>query len=390
MRRERDLYFLSQAIERWKIPICLRDLGTLFHHDRKMIGSRVPRVFRWYLLFFLKPVPEASSLTEPLLAQRIFMTGASGCIGHYLVDTLLRETPHELFLLVRNPEKLLFPWQNNLRIHVLQGDIRQVDAYQELLATMDTAVLAATSWGGAPEIYDINVTANHHVMKLLEGDRCQQILYFSTASILDRHHQPLPEAGTLGTDYIRSKYQCYTKLPELATYPKITTVFPTLVFGGEADKPYSHISAGIQDAVRWMMLIRFLRADGSFHFAHAQDIAKVVTHLINHPPQPGEPRQVVIGNPALTVDQAVEQICQYVGLPIFFRIPLSQWLADRIIDVFNIRMAEWDRFCLNYRHFEYENPIHPAVLGLEPVCPTLADLMRLSGVEPWLPAGNPN
>ncbi|NER80129.1 MAG: NAD(P)-dependent oxidoreductase [Leptolyngbya sp. SIO1D8] len=312
--------------------------------------------------------------------KRIFITGASGCIGHYLVETLLANTPHNLFLLVRNSAKLMFRWQHEPRIQIIQGDIRNADAYTNLLATMDTAVLAATSWGGAPEIYDINVKSNHRLMSLFNVERCEQILYFSTASILDNKNQPLPEAGVLGTDYIRSKYQCYLKLPELAIAPKITTIFPTLVFGGDKDKPYSHISAGIQEVAKWMGVIRFLKADGSFHFIHGKDIALVVSHLIDHPPGLGQNRNVIIGNPALTVNQAVEQISEYLGLRIFFRIPLSLWLADRIIDGFNIRMDEWDRFCLKYRHFVYENPTHPAALGLEPYCPTVADLMQLSHV----------
>jgi len=324
-----------------------------------------------------------SDLRSPVesAAKRIFMTGASGCIGHYLVETLLSDTPHHLFLLVRNPAKLMFNWRDHPRVHVVQDDIRNIDAHAPLLATMDTAILAATSWGGAPEIYDINVTGNHQLMSLL-GDRCEQVIYFSTASILDTTNLPLREAGEIGTDYIRSKYQCYLKLPELEIFPRITTVFPTLVFGGDKDKPYSHISAGIQDVTQWMGLIRFLRADGSFHFAHGKDIALVVSYLIEHPPVADDPRQVIIGNPALTVDQVIEQICDYLGLRIFFRIPLSLWLADRIIDWFNIRVAAWDRFCLKYRHFVYSNPVHPAQLGIEPYCPTVADLMRVSGVMP--------
>jgi nucleoside-diphosphate-sugar epimerase len=333
----------------------------------------------------LFPGDAVSDLIQPSTSnapKRIFITGASGCIGHYLVETLLNETPHELFLLVRNPAKLLFNWQHESRLQVIQDDIRNIDAYADLLATMDTAILAATSWGGAPEIYDINVTGNHRLMALLDRDRCQQVLYFSTASILDRNNLPLREAGEIGTDYIRSKYQCYLKLPELAIYPKVTTVFPTLVFGGDKDKPYSHISAGIQDVTKWMGLIRFLKADGSFHFAHGKDIALVVTHLVDHPPAPHEPRQVIIGNPALTIDRTVEETCNYLGKRIFFRIPVSMWLADRIIDWFNIRMARWDRFCLKYRHFVYCNPVYPEKLGLKPYCPTVEDLMRVSGVMP--------
>lgn len=288
-------------------------------------------------------VSDCLSPLENTVTKRIFITGASGCIGHYLVETLLTDTPHHLFLLVRNPAKLMFKWQGEPRIQIIQDDIRNIDVYGDLLKTMDMAILAATSWGGAPEIYDINVVSNHKLMSLLNTERCEQVLYFSTASILNQNNQPLSEAGSIGTDYIRSKYQCYLKLPELVIFPKITTVFPTLVFGGDKDKPYSHISAGIQEVVKWMGVIRFLSAEGSFHFIHGKDIALVVSYLINHPPAVEASRQVVIGNPSLTVDQVIEQLSYYLGLRIFFRIPLSLWLADRIIDWFNIRMDEWDR-----------------------------------------------
>lgn len=343
----------------------------------------VPPDHRGGLVFFpVLPVSDSLPISARLSKQRIFITGASGCVGHYLVDTLLETTPHDLYLLVRNPAKLFFNWQSESRIHIIQDDIRNICNHAELLATMDTAVLAATSWGGAPAIYDINVAGNHKLMSLLSADRCRQVLYFSTASILNSHNGLLSVAGTIGTDYIRSKYQCYVGLSELPIVSKITTIFPTLVFGGDKDKPYSHISMGMQEVAKWMGVIRFLRAEGSFHFTHGKDIALVVSHLIDHPPSAMASRQIVIGNPALTVDQAIEQMSEYLGLRIYFRIPLSLWLADRIIDWFNIRMYDWDRFCLKYRHFVYQDPVHPAALGLEPYCPTVADLMRLSGVMP--------
>ncbi|MFM7577798.1 MAG: NAD(P)-dependent oxidoreductase, partial [Microcystaceae cyanobacterium] len=37
------------------------------------------------------------------MSKRLFITGISGCIGHYLADLLIEQTDYELFLLVRNP-----------------------------------------------------------------------------------------------------------------------------------------------------------------------------------------------------------------------------------------------------------------------------------------------
>jgi nucleoside-diphosphate-sugar epimerase len=309
------------------------------------------------------------------------MTGASGCIGHYILELLLESDRYELFLLLRHPEKLRLPIQDNPRVHILHGGLENVAPFAGLLATVDIAVLTAAAWGGDPGYVDaINVDANLELMAYLNPDRCQQVIYFSTASILNQQSQPLSEAGTMGTDYIRSKYECHHRLPELPVYDKITTVFPTLVFGGDKDKPYSFISAGLKDVTRWVGLVRFFQADAGFHFAHAQDIATVVNHLIEHPAVTGY-REYVLGNPPLTVNQLVEQISDYFGQRIWFRIPLSMWLADVLIKVFRVQMAPWDYFCLHYRHFVYTGAVNPASFGMEPYCSTLADLLRVHGIR---------
>lgn len=311
--------------------------------------------------------------------KRILITGASGCVGQYLAETLIRQTSHELFLLVRDPKKLRIDTQARSGITVIPGNLREIDALSGLLQTIDAAVLTATVWGGE-DVYDINVNKTVELINLLDPDVCQQVVYFSTESILGRNNTLLPEAIECGTPYIRSKYLCHQKIQSLAIAPKVTTIFPTLVFGGDERKPYSQISAGLADVMKWMTLVRFFQADGSFHFTHAQDIATVVAHLIDHPPAAGEPRELVLGNPAIHVNDAVEEICAYLHQRIYFRIPLSLRLADLFIALFNVHVSEWDRFCLRYRHFTHANPVTPATFGLPVYCPTIPDLLKISGI----------
>ena len=316
------------------------------------------------------------------------MTGASGCIGHYMAEALIQETDHDLFMLVRNPKKLGFDYEARPGITILQADLRQIAQFGDLLKTMDVAILAATAWGGQQESFDINVVKTLRLMELLDPIVCEQVIYFSTASVLDRNNKPLKEAAQLGTDYIRSKSDCLGRLSKLAIAPKITTLFPTLVLGGEANKPYSHVSSGIADVVKWVDVIRWLKADGSFHFIHARDIAQVVRYLIDHPPNPNireeidaiASNQLVLGNQLTTVNQAVEEVCAYLGKTIYFRVPLSLWLANLFIVLFRIQMAAWDRFSLNYRHFSYQNPVNPETLGLPAYCPTFTDILKISGI----------
>jgi nucleoside-diphosphate-sugar epimerase len=320
--------------------------------------------------------------------KRIFLTGASGCIGHYIAEALIQETDHELYLLVRNPEKLGFDYEARPGITILQGDLRHIERFGNLLKTMDAAILAATAWGGSQESFDINVIKTIRLMELLDPTVLGQVIYFSTASVLNRENQLLKEAGQLGTEYIRSKYDCLGRLSKLAIAPKITTLFPTLVLGGDANKPYSHLSSGITDVVKWVDVIRWFKADGSFHFIHARDIAQVVRYLIDHPlthnlteeANAVPSNRLVLGNQPLTVNQAVEEVCAYLGKKIYFRVPLSLWLANFFIVLFRIQMAAWDRFCLNYRHFTYQNPVNPGTFGLPTYCATFTDVLKISGI----------
>jgi len=310
------------------------------------------------------------------MTRRIFVTGGSGCIGHYIAETLIKNTDDELYFLVRNRKKFGFDETLRPGLHILESDLRDIGQFSDLLKTVDVAILAATSWGGKPEVFQVNVESVHQLLENLDRGRCEQVIYFSTASVLDRHNRLLPEAGEIGTDYIRSKFDC---LQEISTrkseLPPLRVLFPTLVLGGDADKPYSHLSSGLPEVAKWVDLIRFFKADAGFHFIHAADIAAVVGHLVKNPPQSGQPEWLVLGNQPLTLNGAIAETCAYYCKSIDFSIALSPWLANFFIAVFRVQMAPWDRFCLNYRHFTYENPVSPASFGEKTRFPTLTDIL---------------
>ncbi|MFY7805007.1 MAG: NAD-dependent epimerase/dehydratase family protein [Limnoraphis robusta] len=311
------------------------------------------------------------------MTKRILITGASGCIGHYIAEILIQQTDYELYFLVRNPDKLGFDYTARSGIFILKADLRDLEQYSELLPTINIAILAATSWGGIEEVFEVNVNSTLRLIQSLNPEVCEQILYFSTASVLGRDNQMLKEAGEIGTDYVRSKYECLHQLLSLKqTLPPLRILFPTFVFGGDTNKPYSHLSSGLPDVIKWLDLIRWLKADGGFHFIHAEDIAKVVYYFVNHPPTSSETEQIILGNPAISVNETVEEICRFYHKKIYFRINLSPVLTNIIIKVFKIQMADWDRFCLNYRYFTYQNPVNPSVFNVQPSYPTLTDVLK--------------
>lgn len=302
--------------------------------------------------------------------KRILITGASGCIGHYLCEQFMQQSEDELFLLVRDPHKLRVATPFRPGIKLVVGDLHDLESYSALLTTITHAVLVATGWGD----YDVDVTQTIGLIQALNPQVCQQVIYFSTASILGRDETVLPEAKSLGTPYIRAKAMCYEQLMALDLPVPLYTVFPTLVVGGSPTKPYSHLSAGLPTVLRWAWLLRFLKAEGSFHFIHAQDIATVVGQLVQHP-ELAPTRNLVLGNPAMTANEAIATLCNFAHQRIYGQLDLTPWLVNWLIRLFNIQMGPWDYFCLKYRHFQYMNPVNPETFGYSSYAPTLDDVL---------------
>lgn len=311
--------------------------------------------------------------------RRVLLTGASGCIGHYIAEALVESGDCELWLWVRDRRKFRLDCADNPRVHFIEADLSACAAYREVLATFDTAILTAAAWGDPEVTYAVNVTQTLRLLECLDPQVCRQVIYFSTASILDYEEQPLPAAARLGTDYIRTKFECYQRLRAGRWRDRLTVLFPTVVLGGDATKPASHVSAGMPQLTRWVGLLRWVRADGSFHFIHARDIARVVGHLVAR----GQPAgSMVLGSPRVTADELILAFCRYLNKQVYLRVPLSFGLADLLVAVLPIQMAAWDRFCLRYRHFVHRNPVTPASFGLTVYCPTLEAAFKLSGIPP--------
>ncbi len=315
--------------------------------------------------------------------RRILITGASGCIGHYVTEALAADPGAELYLFVRDPQKVRLDPRWRSDVTVVQGDLREISRFADLIKTMNAAILAATSWGGR-EVREVNVIRTLELLHLLDPRVCTQVFYFSTASVLDRTNQPLPEAAQFGTRYIRSKHEALRRLPEVPVAEAITVLFPTLVFGGDTERPYSSLAIDLPAFMKWLNLARFLSLDGSFHFIHARDIAEVVRHLLHHPGLGGGLRTIVLGQAALTFDQAVEQICTALDKRIHFRIPIPASLLRRVAPFFQRHMpaeeAAWGAFCLRYRHFTHRDPVNPATFGLPNYCPTLLRAQQITDI----------
>jgi nucleoside-diphosphate-sugar epimerase len=302
--------------------------------------------------------------------MNVFITGITGSVGHYVFDVLAADPRYHLYLLVRNPKKLKRDLSKYSNVTLVSGDLSNVHHQKELLRQMDYAVLIATSWGGFKEPWRQNVYATCRIMRAFDPQRMKKIIYFSTASILDRHHKPVEAIRTIGTNYIRSKFLMHKILPKQRLADRVVTVFPTWVYGGSPNHPVSHAATGLKTLKKFAWLARWFTFDFHFHFIHCQDIALLVKSLLENKT---EKREYVLGNAPLSVGDFFREAAAHFGYKTWFQIPIPMPLIVAL--VYLKGSHPWDKYCVRYRHFVYD-VLNCSSVGLPSQHSRVADLFR--------------
>jgi len=320
----------------------------------------------------------------------ILITGASGCVGQYIANWLIENSNSELFLWVRDPKKITSINLENPRIKLLVGDLRQPDKFQKEISEVNRVIHTATAWGDPKRAKEVNIEAVKNLLNLLNPSNIKQIIYFSTASVLDRNLNLLPEAFTYGTEYIQTKAQCLTELEAHKLSTKIIAVFPTLVFGGRLDGkskfPTSYLTEGLRDAFKWIWLARWIKVFSRFHFIHAADIAFICGYLATSHFEPAQPssesniKKLVLGQPQTNIDIAIKTLLEWKGMRRVPQIPLWTWLIELLTILLPIQITNWDRFSLRQRHFIHEPITTPETFGGQSYAKTFNQVLHNSGL----------
>ncbi len=317
-----------------------------------------------------------SSVLRPHRRQRILVTGASGCVGHYVVEDLLAQTDHEVVVLLRDRSRLRLKDAANPRLTIIEADIRDFEKYRGALVRIDSAVLVAAAWGG-PEAAQVNLDAANTLTAYLATQGAGKVIYFSTASVLDRDGALLPAANEFGTDYIRSKYRLVQKMENYAGSLQVTGLFPTLVFGGDPTKPYSHFVKLLAQARRWIWLMRLFRVpEGRFHVVHALDIARSVRCAIEAQRSSATPGRLVLGNAAQGANDYLREFCAHHENSLLFGINLNTRFAEALIRTFRIELSPWDRYCMLHPDQSYGHSVTPAVFDLPVAFPDFPSMLE--------------
>lgn len=297
--------------------------------------------------------------------KNIFVTGAAGSVGHYLIDELIKENDYKLHLIIRDPGKARFDLS---KVDLIQDDFRNIKKYSSLLKEMDAVIHLLADWGTQVGNYDATV----ELFEALDPCRCKKIIYYSTASILGKHNKPDPAVMSCGTEYIKGKYRLYDYLKSSPFNDRTNILFLTWVLGGDRAHPYSHAASALRKLIKWLWLVRYFSCDLRFHYIHCADIASISAHLLKN--DMGN-KEFILGNKAITAGDLVRELCSYFKVSSPFKINLTKGTADLIGRFLDKRLAEWDKYCLKTYHQEYMT-VDASDFGLERKYPELKNIFE--------------
>jgi len=304
--------------------------------------------------------------------MRILLTGATGCVGSYLLKALVQKPASEIITWVREPQKLPAWAHREPRIEIWSGGLAAVSCYTQQLAQIDCLIHVATAWGG-PETFAVNLRQSRHMMQALNPRRCQHIHYFSTASLLNEQHQLWRQSHFLGSDYIRSKAALHHWLSHQPPAIPVSIYYPGVILGGQSgtEHPLTPVSAFLPQLPAYLAWLRFLHVQGCLHLIHAQDIAQLICHRVQAQLPPAK---LVLGNPALSLEELMQTLLQHYGLPPApVRLPLEA-LLPLLVPVLRPWMSDWDRFSLRLRHLRYQHT-NAATYGLRSEFENLSQIL---------------
>ena len=286
--------------------------------------------------------------------------------------------------MVRDKTKLPLSVQKDKRVKLLVCDIRKAKKFSKEISKVNFLIHTATAWGDPQRAYEVNIKAFEELLGMLDKNKLEKIIYFSTASILDEKTELMRDSIIYGTEYIQTKYQCFKRLQESKFAEKTFSVFPTLVFGGTLNKkskyPVSYLTSGLREINKWLWLARFLKLNSKFHFIHANDIAQICGFLIKNYKKDAFKgfKKFVLGQKYISIDEAIKILLKRSQMNRYFSIPLTRKIIKILLKVLPIKTTPWDNFSIKKYDFNHAPITNPETFNLKSYAKSLNDILRLA------------
>ncbi|MBN1482925.1 NAD-dependent epimerase/dehydratase family protein [candidate division KSB1 bacterium] len=260
--------------------------------------------------------------------MKIFVTGGTGFIGHYVVKRL-KQTDHEVFCLVR-PTSDSSDLQS-MDVHLITGDVTDKSSLLNGMKGMDWVVHLANIYEfWLPDMRQLkktNVDGTVNVMQSVLETGVSKVVHISTVGIFgDASPQPFNEDTPPGpnrpSEYARTKYEGERRCWELYEQEglPLVVIYPGGVLGPGDKKASGQYIRMI--ATRKMPASVF---DNSvLTWVHVEDVAEAIVQALLHENNIGE--KYLIGKEHLSFREFNQLICQVAGVPMP-KLAFPDWLV---------------------------------------------------------------
>ncbi len=304
--------------------------------------------------------------------MRVFVTGATGFIGHRLVLSLV-EKGWDVTALVRNTT---YTFPN--KVKVIRGDILQPDTFEGSGMGIDIvyhlAALISFDYKKKEEMLEVNVRGTANILKLakLWGAKCSVVV--SSACTIGLSYSPdniLDENVTYNdtlikrNPYMQSKVMAEQEVLAVADKQHVIIVNPTTVYGPGDFR----LNSGT--LIKKILNSRFLPVPPGG--SNVIDVDDVVEGIILAAEKGKSGKRYILGNENMLFSQIFSDIAEVAGcnpimvpIPYFIKQPFSiaADIAGRIINSgFITRQVIEDMFYFKY----YSNNLAVRELGWRPI-----------------------
>ena len=94
--------------------------------------------------------------------------------------------------------------------------MRQSNKFKRELSEVDRVIHTATAWGDPKRAKEVNIDAVKNLLDLLNPSKIKQIIYFSTASVLDRNLNLYRKLLHMGQSIYKRKHNALESLNHMS------------------------------------------------------------------------------------------------------------------------------------------------------------------------------
>jgi len=228
--------------------------------------------------------------------KKVFITGAAGFVGQYVVAAVLR-AGHQVLANVRAKTNLeQVSWHNSPNVTIVRQDLRSRRGLTEALTGADAVIhLAAVKSGDFYDQFAGTVIATENLLWAMKAQEIRQLVAISTFSVYDfLHMQPhhlLDETGPIEANPADRDGYAQTKLIQEKLYRAyegdVTILRPGMIYG--RDNLWHALIGAEMGETRWLKI----GGKATLPMAYVENCAAAIACALDAPAAVGQTINIV-------------------------------------------------------------------------------------------------